>query len=227
MEEHGKQSWTAATILIAPDKVTATFTYPEELAPTPAPVMIDVHLPEPDAPAADDQPSPRPEVPEIGVALDGLPDFDPAFDPRALGDDFAPGVFDPGSEFTPKEREIAERLRLEGWRIDARPAVHDEKDRPNPDTMVRRNGEDRGRIVEFKTPVGEATVNAVKRNIGYAGKQLPPDGEVVIDGRKIGVTEAEALRAYRRACGQPGKTVPAAVHIILGDGRLVTYSKEH
>lgn len=227
MEEHGKQSWTAATILIAPDKVTATFTYPEEQPPpTPPPVMIDVELPEPTAQAPDNQPPHNIEVPEIDAALDDVPDFDPAFHPRALGDDFAPGVFDPGNEFSLKEREIAERLGQGGWRVDARPAVHHVKDQTSPDTMVRRNSEDKGRIVEFKTPIGAAVVNAIKRNIGNAGKQLPPDGEVVIDGRKIGATEADALRAYRRACGQPGKTVPAAVHVILGDGRLVTYSKE-
>ncbi|GAA1581796.1 hypothetical protein GCM10009789_39390 [Kribbella sancticallisti] len=50
---------------------------------------------------------------------------------------------------------------------------------------------------------------------------------MVIDGRNVGLAEEDALRAFRRACGQPGKTVPAMVHVILGDGRMVTYMKEH
>lgn len=224
MEESGKQSWTAATILIAPDQVTATFTYPDEPPPAAAPVIIDVHLPEP-TPAADSQPAQLIEVPENEVAVDDAPDFDPAVDRRALGDEFAPGVFDPGDEFLPKETAIAERLRQEGWRIDARPAVHTEKDRKNPDTMIRKHRADEGRIVEFKTPISGSS-NAIKRNMNEAGKQLPADGEVLIDGRDVGVSEADALRAFRRACGQPGQTVAAVVHVILGDGRLVTYVKE-
>ena len=35
-----------------------------------------------------------------------------------------------------------------------------------------------------------------------------------------------AQRGFRKACGQPGKTVDALVHVILGDGRTVTFKKE-
>jgi hypothetical protein len=52
------------------------------------------------------------------------------------------------------------------------------------------------------------------------------DGEVVVDGRPIGLSEEDAERAFRRACGQPGSRVARMVHVILGDGRLVTYVRE-
>jgi hypothetical protein len=77
-------------------------------------------------------------------------------------------------------------------------------------------------MVEFKTPNSNGA-NTVKRNICDAGDQA---AEIVIDGRDIDLSEAAALRAYRRALGQPGKTVADVVHVILGDGRLVTYRKE-
>jgi hypothetical protein len=70
MEDHGKQTWTAATILIAPDRVTATFTYPDEPPPAPAPVIIDVHLPEPSLPPTDNPAPEQIEVPEIDGALE-------------------------------------------------------------------------------------------------------------------------------------------------------------
>lgn len=65
MEEHGRQTWTAAVITLTPDRVSGTFTYPDETPPRPAPVIIDVQLPEPSEPAAEDQPSPPADVPEI------------------------------------------------------------------------------------------------------------------------------------------------------------------
>jgi hypothetical protein len=101
MEEHGKQSWTAATITIDPDRVTATFTYPD--LPEPAePAVIDVELPDPTTPAPD-RPTPATvDVPELDVPLDEPPDFDLAVDPRSLGDGFAPGVHDPHLTFRPK-----------------------------------------------------------------------------------------------------------------------------
>ncbi|NEA30155.1 hypothetical protein [Streptomyces sp. SID13031] len=226
MQEHGQQTWTAATILIAPTRVTATFTYPDEPPPTPAPVIIDVELPEPSAPAADSQPPPQPEVPEIDVALDDLPDFEPAFHRRALGDDFAPSVHDPHRGFSAKELRIAERLVGEGWRIDAR-LVDNGSDDPNPDGMTRKDRSDRGSVIEFKT-LETARVETVKRNILKAGRQVRSvDGEVVVDGRNVKLGEADAREAYRAAARQPGATVARVVHLILGDGRMITYAKEN
>ncbi|WP_328325904.1 hypothetical protein OHA70_36730 [Kribbella sp. NBC_00382] len=220
MEEHAKQSWTAATILITPDKVTATFTYPEEKPPPPPPpVIIDVELP--DFAAAGDRPSLQIDAPEIDVALDQVPDFDPAFHPRALGDDFAPGAHDPLDSFSPEERQIAERMVAEGWRVDARPADHGSVGKKNPDAMVRKSGTDEGLAVEFKTPESSAA-NALKSAMLRARKQADI---VVIDGRPTNVSVDAADRAYRRCRGQPGVTLPKLIHVILGDGRLISYSR--
>jgi hypothetical protein len=88
--------------------------------------------------------------------------------------------------------------------------------------MVRKYAEERGTIVEFKTPNRNSS-NTVKRNICDASVQA---SEIVIDGRSVDLSEPDAWRAYRRALGQPGKTIADVVHIILGDGRLVSYRKE-
>lgn len=198
MAESATQSWNHATFTITPSTVEATFDYPEDNKPQP--LVVDINLP----PLKAD-----------------LPDFDPAFDLRPLEIDFAPGTHDPLDTFKPHERRTAERLADEGWRVDARKPDHSSGDK-NPDAMVRKNAGDRGIIVEFKSP-RSASTSAVKRSICDAGDQA---AEVVIDGRAIELSEADAWRGYRRAVGQPGKTIADVVHVILGDGRLVTYYKE-
>jgi hypothetical protein len=202
MAESNNQTWERANLTITPGRVEAAFDYPEDRRSPP--VVVDINLP--------DLPEPNPF------------DFDPAVDPRPLGSDFAPGVHDGQGSFLPKERRIANRLAEEGWRIDARPEDHGSGN-PNPDTMVRKDGDGEGVIVEFKTQ-DSGSSNAVKRNMLKASRQLSTTGEVVIDGRPVGLTEETALRSFRRACGQPGSTVVAVVHVILGDGRLVTFTKE-
>ncbi|MEI8412002.1 MULTISPECIES: toxin glutamine deamidase domain-containing protein [unclassified Kribbella] len=166
---------------------------------------------------------------DSGFGVSNKPGFDPAFHHKALGDEFAPGVHDPDGKFVSKERKIADDLEQEGWRVDARREDHTVEHLKNPEAMVRKDPADEGRITEFKTleptPNGKP-VNAAKRNINDASDQVPPDGEVVIDASKVGLTEAEAEHAFRKARGQHGKTVAAQVHIILGDGRIVTYPKE-
>ena len=69
MAESADQKWQHATLAITTDRVEATFDYPTNLPETP---MVDIDLP----------------------AL-AKPDFDPAFDLRPLGPDFAPGIHDP------------------------------------------------------------------------------------------------------------------------------------
>jgi hypothetical protein len=159
------------------------------------------------------------------------PGFDPAFHNKALGDEFAPGVHDPDGAFQPKEREIADLFEAEkGWRLDARKEDHGIEDQKNPECMVRKDPSDAGSITEFKTmdppKAGSNPPNAVKRNIGTASKQVPPEGEIVIDGRVAGLSEEDALRGFRKAVGQPGGRVAAKVHVILADSRIVTYVKE-
>lgn len=199
MAESADQEWQHADLTITADRVEATFDYPED---GPHPIVVDI------------------ELPAIGQL-----DFDPAFDPRPLGLDFAPGRYDPLGSFKPKERLIADRLAEEGWRIDARPENHTRHKRSNPDVMVRKAADDAGVIIEFKTQ-DSGSSNAVKRSMLRASGQAGARGEVVIDGRPVGLTEEVAWRSFRRACGQPGKAVAAVVHVILGDGRLVTFTKE-
>jgi hypothetical protein len=202
MAEHGKQTWERAALTITPDHVTATFDYPQDL---PQPPVVDIELP---------------DLPALNPA-----EFDPAFDPGALSVDFAPGVHDRHGSFLPKELLIAKRLEEEGWRIDARLEDHTRDRHKNPDAMVRKGDDDAGVVVEFKTQ-DSGSSSAVKRNMLRGTGQLTSGGEVVIDGRSVSLTEESAFRAFRRACGQPGKAVAAVVHVILGDGRLVTFTKE-
>lgn len=132
---------------------------------------------------------------------------------------------DAGNVFSPKERAIGDRLAEEGWRVDARRPDHTVDNLKNPECMLRKDGTDEGLIAEYKTLESDSN-NAVKRNINAASEQVPADGEVVIDGRAVGLTEENAARAWKRAVLQQQKTVASAVHIILGDGRMVTYVKE-
>ncbi|MFK4089375.1 hypothetical protein ACI2LF_35005 [Kribbella sp. NPDC020789] len=202
MAESADQRWDHATFTITPTTLEATFDYPEDQ--TPHPVVVDINLPPLHQPT---------------------PDFDPAFDLRPLNLDFAPGVHDPDGKFMPKERLIAERLEEEGWRIDARPEDNSVEGRKNPDATLRRHSGDEGQIVEFKT-LDRNSTTAVKRSIHTAIGQLETGGEVIIDGRAVDLDETTAERGFRRACGQPGTSVSQPIHVILGDGRLVTFLKE-
>jgi hypothetical protein len=200
MTASSNQQWHHATLTITPNEISATFDYPED--PHPQPTVVDINLP---------------DLPKL--------DFDPALDLRPIGGDFAPGVSDPADRFEPKERELADFLGRRGWRIDARPENHTVHGQKNPDATLRRGGAAEGVIVEFKT-LNRASLSAVKRNINEACDQVGDAGEVFIDGRKVELDEAMALRGFRKACGQPGKSVDALVHVILGDERMVTFRKE-
>ncbi|WP_410793380.1 hypothetical protein [Kribbella sp. C-35] len=202
--ESEDQQWQHATFTITTDQIEATFDYPAE--PRFQPIVVDIELP--GLPAPDDR------------------DFDPAFDPRPLEVNFAPGVIDPDGVFEPKERAIADRLAEEGWRVDARPADHTRDKVPNPDSMVRKTKDADGVVVEFKTPIS-GSANAIKRCIHQATGQAGERNEILIDGRLVDLSEDVAWRAFRRACGQPGGRVADVVHVILGDGRLITYTKEN
>jgi hypothetical protein len=159
--------------------------------------------------------------------------FDPAFHHKALGEDFAPVVNDVDGSFVAKERAIADTVvEQRGWRVDARTADHTVKDQKNPEAMTRKGPDDEGVVTEYKTLEAKDAEDpsiAVKSNIMRATKQVPEGGEVVIDGRVIGLSEDDALRGFKRAAGQAkagrGKMVDT-VHIIVADGRMITYVKE-
>ncbi|GAA2809632.1 hypothetical protein [Kribbella solani] len=198
------EQWNQATLTITPTHLQATFDYADN--PPLAPITTEIH----------------PSDLKTPEALD----FDPAFDSRPLELRFSPGVFDPVGSFNPEERAIADRLAEEGWRVDARLADHSQDRVANPDSMVRKASDVAGVVFEFKTPKS-ASSNAIKRNIHEATEQAGEHSEILIDGRPVGLTEDVAWRSYRRACGQPGGIVADHVHVILGDGRLITYTKEH
>ncbi|MEV6283414.1 hypothetical protein [Kribbella sp. NPDC051770] len=222
MTAAGEQAWERAELVIAVDRVTASFEYGEAVVvPEVVVPVVDVELPayeEGEAPGVV-------EVPEIAVEV-GETEFDPAFTPRSFGVDFSPAVHDPLEKFDEKEQAIADRLVIEGWRVDARPENHEKYGLKNPDAMVRRDGTDPGRVTEFKR-LDSASPNGVKRSIERATDQVEGIGEVVIDGRMVDLGYGQALRAFRRACAQAGRTVAPVVHVILGDGRLVTYEREN
>jgi hypothetical protein len=221
MAASGEQAWERAELVISVDRLVASFEYGEEpvVAEVVVPV-VDVELPEfeaVEAPAAVD-------VPAIEVEV-GETEFDPALSPGALGKDFAPGVHDPGGEFKPHEIPTAERLAENGWRVDARPPDHTKQNHKNPDVTVRKSPDDEGIRVEFKSPIS-GKLSAVKRNMRTGSVQALADGEVVLDGRGIDLSEELARAAFHSACRQAGSPVSRAVHVILGDGRMLTLLKE-
>jgi hypothetical protein len=203
------------------------------VAPDPYRAQPDPYGSQPDpnsSPEPERQPQPqaegqdwRPGEDKYGVST--KTGFDPAFHHKALGDEWAPGVHDPDGSFSAKERAIADRLEEAGWRVDARLADHSKEFMKNPECMVRKDGAHEGTITEYKT-LESGNRNTVRRIINEAADQVPADGEVVVDGRNVGLTKEIADRAFGGAAGQPGKTIPAKVHIILADGQLITYERK-
>jgi hypothetical protein len=83
-------------------------------------------------------------------------------------------------------------------------------------------------LTEYKTLDAKVTnpTAAVRRNVLSASGQVPPDGEVVVDGRPVGLTEQDAKAGYQAALRQNADKVAATVYVILGDGRIVAFRKE-
>jgi hypothetical protein len=150
--------------------------------------------------------------------------FDPAMQHGPLGDAFQPGVNDRANEFDADERAIADRLAEDGQMVHQRPADHTIDSQKNPDAMVRTGPSDPGAVTEFKSldPQGTNRSSAVRRNILDASGQA---GAVVIDGRQVALSEADARRGYARAAGQAskhGQTLAGTVRIILGDNTIIS-----
>jgi hypothetical protein len=142
-----------------------------------------------------------------------------------LGKNFRPGVVETDRAFLPKERDIAEYFADLGVNVQAVKPVENVKNLTNPDALLRWSPDDPGRLTEFKT-LTSANTAAVRRAIIEAGDQLVDHGggDTIIDGRKVGLTEAEARRGYARAVGQATqqqKYMSDHVYIILGDGTLL------
>ncbi|MGH3736255.1 MAG: hypothetical protein ACRDT6_11640 [Micromonosporaceae bacterium] len=153
---------------------------------------------------------------------------DPAFDKGPLGDAFTPGVFR-REEFTHEhERRTADHLAGRfGWNVYARREIQGE-DVKKPDTMVRKDGNDPGRITELKR-LDVASYNAVRKRVWDAAVQVEHwgGGDAVVDGRGVGMSEWVARDHVREAIAEAGrknKPVPARIHVILGDGSMITIS---
>ncbi|MBX6748462.1 MAG: hypothetical protein IRY85_02130 [Micromonosporaceae bacterium] len=143
-----------------------------------------------------------------------------------LGKDFKPGVVETNYKFRPKERSIGQYFADRGVRVESVKPVDNVNDFKNPDSVFRWSPDDPGRLTELKA-LASPNSSAVRHNITEAGSQLGPHGggDVVIDGRNVGLTEAEARRGYARTVGQTAQHqtyMPDTVYIILGDGTLLT-----
>lgn len=151
---------------------------------------------------------------------------DPAFDKGALGDRFAAGVF--GAELFEHEheRDTADHLAAQGgWNVHVRrPVLTD--DVKNPDVMVRTDRVDPGRVTEFKR-LNSDSLNAVRKRLWESAGQVNQwgGGDVVIDGRGVGVSEDLARRRVHEAVAEArrkGKALPSHIHVILGNGAIIT-----
>ncbi|MEV7629157.1 WXG100 family type VII secretion target [Actinoplanes sp. NPDC089786] len=154
----------------------------------------------------------------------GDPGFDGGLHKAPLGEDFGPGVHDPARRFEPKETAIAERLAVEGEMVHPRERIEVDGLK-NPDAMVRTGPRDPGTVTEFKT-LQAATSGAVSRNITLAGEQVAPGGggNVVLDGREVGLSDEVARHGYHRALGKHtsnGTALPDRIRFILGDGTMI------
>ncbi|GGK86992.1 WXG100-like domain-containing protein [Mangrovihabitans endophyticus] len=155
----------------------------------------------------------------------GDADFDPGMHHGPLGRDFSPGVHDPRGLFQAKERAVADRLADEHEMVHPRERIDNVQNLKNPDAMVRTSPSDLGTVTEFKT-IESGSSGAVRTNILAAGRQTESTGggNVVIDGREVGLLEAEARRGYARALGQArahSMSFPGKVRFILGDGTMM------
>jgi len=165
-----------------------------------------------------------PDLSKRAESDDQVKPFEPALDFGALDKLFAPGVHDVREVFEPKERAIADRLQEEGWRIDARLDDRTVGELRKAEAILRKGPDDEGMVVEFKVPdraAGDALLQAMQDN-----DQQRELNEIVIDGRPSGLDLVEVDDAYQQVLEERGRTDAPKIHVILGDGQLVTYPKE-
>jgi hypothetical protein len=176
--------------------------------------------------------SPQPRRAAADPTADPSPNLRrPGNDKGPLGDRFRPGVHDEDCHFSDKELAIAD------WLVSTNPAacIHPRQrdpalDETSPDAMVRTTPDDWGTVTEFKTLDGP-TSRAVKDNIRAGIRQVLPhgNGHVVVDGRPLALTEANARQGYARLVGERkshGRPMAQQVTIILGDGRGLSWRND-
>jgi hypothetical protein len=144
----------------------------------------------------------------------------------AQGGRFTPGVHELPSArpFQPHERPTADLLASEGKSVHARPEVNVDGV-TNPDAIVRASHADPGIYTEFKQPTTLST-SAVKNEIMTAAGQLEQygGGDLVLDGRAIGLDKTVAEQGLKRALGQArahGSALPDQIRIVLADGSSI------
>ena len=144
------------------------------------------------------------------------------------GGRFTPGVHElPGARaFQPHELPTADLLAAEGKSVHARAEVN-AQDVKNPDALIREGRNDPGTYTEFKQPQ-RPTDSAVKDEIRRAAKQLDQygGGDLVLDGRAVGLWREAGEKGLRRALGQAqthGSVLPSKIRIVLGDGSSIHY----
>ena len=137
-------------------------------------------------------------------------------------------MHDEKGAFSPKENAIADWLVADERSACIHPWERDPGSQDTqPDAMVRRTAEDRGTVTEFKT-LEENSHSAVQANLKRGTRQIVPhdNGDVVVDGRPVGLDEENARRGYARFVGERAsrsRPLPQKVTIILGDGRGLTW----
>ena len=92
---------------------------------------------------------------------------------------------------------------------------------------MRTGSDDPGTYTEFKRPT-ELTNAAVKNEIMKAAKQLEPygGGDLVLDGRPVGLTCEIGESALKRDLGQAcahDSVLPDRIRIVLADGSSIHY----
>lgn len=92
--------------------------------------------------------------------------------------------------------------------------------------MVRHDRDDPGTVMEFKR-LDSPSLNAIRKQLWEAARQVNDwgGGDAVMDGRKVGLTEQLARQRLSEALAEShrkGKPLPARIHVILGDGSMIT-----
>ena len=96
--------------------------------------------------------------------------------------------------------------------------------------MLRSGPTDPGVVTEFKT-LDKPGSRQVKDNLRKGTRQVLQhgNGHVVIDGRAVGLTEADTRSGYARFVGERrkhGRPLPRQVTVILHGGATLSWSND-
>ena len=175
------------------------------------------------------------QQPDLNIARDHFGDVDPK-EPGELGDRFKPGVYDPDDGFESDEQDTANMRAGEGklvTRIPEHPLNHDKW--KSMDSIERNGPDDPGRLVEYKEVKADSDKKFESQLKNAFDKFDPqPDqsrlsGDVVIDGRKAGLSEDNVMGKLMSRLGRmirddsPKLPQLGQIEIYLGDGSKIMY----